>query len=200
MKTIIASVQGTSAYSQSKAYEVDKLPGEGFDDYEKRTWRNRMHVNEQGEVYIPPMAVKNALAEAAKFLSIGVPGKGKATYTKNFEAGVMCIEPALLGVKAADVDYERLFVPTDGRRGSGKRVYKCFPLIPPGWQTTFEFLVLDDTVLQSWSGNKEQTVFEYVLNATGSFIGLGRFRPRNNGFYGRFKVTDFAISEMAMAA
>lgn len=194
MKVVMASVVGVSPYSQSKSYEVEKLQGEGPDDYEKRTWRNRIHVDSNGEVFIPPMAFKNALNDAAKFLSIGVPGKGKATYTKNFEAGVLAFETAKLGIMAADVQCERLFVPSDGRPGGGKRVYKYFPVIPEGWNADFSFYVADETVLQtSVEGNF--TVFEHVLRRTGQFIGIGRFRPRNRGYYGRFEVKEFTIVE-----
>lgn len=194
MKTVIASIEGISPYSQSKSYEVEKLQGEGPDDYEKRTWRNRLHVDRHGMVYIPPMALKNALAETAKFLSIQVPGKGKSTYTKHFEAGVLAIEPATLGIKAEDVECERLFVPSDGRPGGGKRVHKYFPLIQAGWRADFTFIVLDETVLQT-SVEGDFTVFEHVLRRTGQFIGIGRFRPRNRGFYGRFVVNEFVLPE-----
>jgi hypothetical protein len=199
VKTVIASIEGMSPYSQSKSYEVDKLQGEGFDDYEKRTWRNRLHVDAKGIVFIPPMAFKNALSETAKFLSISIPGKGKATYTKHFEAGVLAVEPPSLGIRAEDVQGERLFVPADGRRGSGKRVYKYFPMIPPGWKCDVVFLIVDDTVLQT-SINGDFTVFEDVLRKCGQFVGIGRFRPRNNGFYGRFEVKEVAILEGLAAA
>jgi hypothetical protein len=193
MKTIIADVEGVSPYSQSRSYEVDKEQGEGPDDYEQRTWRNRLHWDDRG-VFIPPMAFKNALGDAAKFLAIPVPGKGKATYTKNFEAGVLAVEPAYLGIKPEDVVREKLFVPSDGRPGGGKRVYKYFPRIEAGWKAQFQFLILDETVLQtSVEGNF--TVFEYVLMRCGQFIGIGRFRPRNRGFYGRFAVLKLAIVE-----
>jgi len=194
MKTVIATVEGVSPYSQSKSYEVDKLQGEGPDDYERRTWRNRLHVNDKGQVFIPPMGYKNALAETAKFLSISIPGKGKSTYTKHFEAGVLAVEPAYLGVEGKDVQCERLFVPSDGRPGGGKRVYKYFPVIPAGWRTDFVFLVLDDTILQT-SVEGDFTVFEHVLRRSGQYIGIGRFRPKNRGFYGRYSIEDFAITE-----
>lgn len=194
MKTVIASVEGVSPYSQSKSYETDKLQGEGFDDYERRTWRNRMHVNQRGEVFIPPMSYKNALAETAKFLSIGIPGKGKSTYTKHFEAGILAVEPAPLGILASEVGYERVFVPADGRPGGGKRVHKMFPFIPAGWKADFNFLILDETVLQQ-SVEGTGTVFEHVLRRTGQYVGIGRFRPKNRGFYGRFQINDLAIVE-----
>ena len=37
-----------------------------------------------------------------------------------------------------------------------------------------------------------EKVKEYLIHA-GQFIGIGRFRPRNNGFYGRFKVNSFNV-------
>ena len=33
-----------------------------------------------------------------------------------------------------------------------------------------------------------EEVFRYHLEQAGTFIGIGRFRPRNNGYYGRFKL------------
>ena len=201
VKQVIASVEGLSPYSQGRSYEVERLQGEGYDDYERRTWRERLHVDAKGEVFIPPMAQKNTLAETAKFLSLGVPGRGKSTYTKHFEAGVLCVEPAMLGIHKDHVVCERLFVPADGRPGSGKRVHKYFPVIAPGWRTDFNFLVLDETVLQTWPATGE-SVFRFVLERCGQYVGIGRFRPRNRGFYGRFAVREFAIidDELAKAA
>jgi len=129
MATAVCKLESISPYSQSKHYEVDKLEKESNQDYEKRTWRERCHADANGELFIPPMAFKNSIAEAAKYLSETIKGKGKATYTKHFEAGVMVMEPLPLGIKKADVLGEWLFVPSDGKRGSGSRVSKCFPCI-----------------------------------------------------------------------
>lgn len=92
----------------------------------------------------------------------------------------MVMEPAPLDVNKQDVDGEWLFVPADGKRGSGKRVEKRFPVIPAGWIATFTVYVLDDIITKD-------VLVEHV-GAAGKFIGIGRFRPRNNGFYGRFAV------------
>ena len=36
---------------------------------------------------------------------------------------------------------------------------------------------------------EELTPVEFhILREAGKFIGIGRFRPRNNGYYGRFDV------------
>lgn len=185
MKTATVRLSSISPYSQSRAHITPKLMDkdgnviEGANDYERRTWRERLHVNEEGLIFIPPMAFKNCLSEAAKFLSESVPGKGKATWTKHFEAGVLVVTPLVLSLKKDDCPSEDLFVPSDGRRGGGSRVWKQFPIIHK-WDGEVEFLVLDDRITPP--------VFEKHIKTGGSLIGIGRFRPRNNGFYGRFEV------------
>ena len=179
MKTATVQLRGVSPYSQSKHYQTEKLQKESAKDYEARTWRDRMHATDDGHVFIPPMSFKNCLSEAAKFLSIQIPGKGKSTYTKHIEAGVLVTDALVLDVKKDEVPGEWLFVPADGVRGSGKRVEKCFPVIHE-WKGEVTFHILDETVTED--------VFKNILEQAGAFIGIGRFRPRNNGFYGRFKV------------
>jgi hypothetical protein len=181
MKTVIAQLKSVSAYSQSRHYDVPRLDKESNDDYEKRTWRERCHVNVDGFIVIPSMAAKNMLSETAKYLSLQIRGKGKQTYTKNFEAGVLVMDPLVLPITKDAVLEERLFVPSNGRRGSGSRVWKSFPIIHD-WAGAFTFYILDETITE--------TIFEHHLREGGKFIGLGRFRPRNNGCYGRFTVED----------
>ena len=187
MKTLTVKLHSVSPYSQSRYYIRELDQGESQDDNYRRTWRNHLHADKNGVVFIPPNSLKNCLSEAAKFLSISVPSKGKATYTKNFEAGVMVATPASLGINRDEVEMEALFLPSDGRRGGPKRVMKYYPIIPE-WETEAEFVILDETVLQTSAKDKTRTVFQDVLEGAGQFIGLGRFRPRNNGFYGRFNV------------
>lgn len=183
MKIVECDLIGVAPISFSAPIQSKKNTGESHDAFEERTWRERLHVK-NGEVFIPPMALKNCLSEVAKFLSETVPGKGKATYTKHFEAGVMVIDELMLGIKAKDVAGERLFVPSDGRRGGTTRVWKTFPVIPE-WKTHAIIYLLDPIL-----ADKPAKVKEY-LDYAGQFIGLGRFRPRNNGFYGRFKIENF---------
>jgi hypothetical protein len=183
MKTYRATLTGHSPYSQSRHYTVDKLDREQPDAYERRTWRGRMHVDEHGHVFIPPMAIKNCLSEAAKFLGLQIKGKQKCTYTKHFEAGVIVLDPIGLGIVANDVQGESLFVPASGKRGDGKRVDRIFPFIPPGWSGEASIVVIDQTITAE--------ILELHLVEAGNLIGIGRFRPRNNGYYGRFKVSEF---------
>lgn len=180
MKEAVATLRSVSPYSQTRYYtDPPKGPKESARDYEARTWRERLHYLPDGRVYIPPMAFKNCLSEAAKFLGRQIPGKGKSTYTKHFEAGVLVMDPLVLGIKKDDVPGTWLFVPSDGKRGGGTRVEKCFPTIHE-WTGDVTFHVLDDTITPE--------VFEEHLAEAGKFIGIGYFRPRNNGYWGRFKV------------
>ncbi len=177
MKLAECKLESATPYSQGRYYKTEKLPKELDAAYEERTWRERCHVNKDGLIIIPPMAFTNSLKEAARYLSLPIPGKNKQTFTKNFEAGVLVSEPLVLPIRKDEVLPEWLFVPSDGRRGGGRRVEKCFPLIPE-WKGTVLFHILDDIITKD--------IFEKVLLTSGSLIGIGRFRPRNMGYYGRF--------------
>jgi hypothetical protein len=191
MRIATAHLRSLAPYGQSRYHNTDKLEKESSKDFEVRTWRNRLHTNAKGEVFMPSMAFKNCLAEAAKYLSIQIPGKGKATYTKHFEAGVLVTDGLNLGVQKEEVDGLWLFVPADGRRGGGKRVEKCFPVIQE-WSGQVTFYVLDETITEE--------IFSYVLKQAGQFIGVGFFRPRNNGYFGRFTVDKIDWAEQEEAA
>lgn len=190
MLKVECDLVGTAPIGFSVPIQSQRKTGEGHDAFEERTWRERMHVTPTGEVFIPPTALKNCLAEVAKYLSESVPGKGKSTYTKHFEAGVMVTDPMLLGVKAKDVPGLRLFVPASGKRGDGKRVWKTFPVLQT-WQVHATIYVLDPVLI-----DKPEKIHEYLEHA-GKFIGMGFFRPRNNGYFGRFAVENFKHHKVA---
>ena len=179
MIVVKVELKSVSPYSQSRHYETPKLEKESAADYEKRTWKERCHVDGTDHIFIPPMSFKNCISEAAKYLSVQIPGKGKTTFTKHFEAGLLVADPLVLDITKEQIQGEWYFVPADGKRGGGKRVMKCFPVILE-WSGTITFYVLDETITQE--------VFRYHLEQAGKFIGIGRFRPRNNGFYGRFEI------------
>lgn len=188
MKTALCKLMSNGPYSQGRHYKVEKLPKELDGAYEERTWRERCHTNQDGYIIIPPMVFANSLKEAAKYLSLPIPGEARKTFTKHFEAGVMVNEPITLPIKQEDVEPEWLFVPSNGQRGGGTRVEKCFPLIRE-WKGSVLFYILDDIIVKD--------AFEQVLRASGNLIGIGRFRPRNLGWYGRFKVLEIDWKENA---
>lgn len=178
MKIYTVKITGKSTLSFGKYVQEQKKEKEKPGDYELRTWREKMHYDSKGIIYVPPMMLKNALSSAAKYRGEQIPGKGKANYTKHFEAGIFINEPMSLGIKKDKVECESLYVPSDGKRGGGTRVIKHFPKINEGWQGIIDILVIDEVITRD--------VLERHLQDAGNFIGIGRFRPRNNGYYGRF--------------
>ena len=190
MRQAIVTIKGISPYSPSGYINPELHPkksGERSDEYEKRVWRERIHADDNGEVWIPPMAFKNGIASAASFLGERIQGKGQKTYTKLFEAGIMVMDHLPLGVKKADVPGDWLFVPADGKRGGGKRVLKCFGRVMP-WGGAITFHVLHESITPD--------VFQRHLDCFGAFVGIGRFRPQNNGYFGRFSVEKITWKEM----
>lgn len=191
MKIVVATLKSVSPYSQSRYHDTPHLEKESHNDYEVRTWRERLNYTSDGRVFIPAMAFKKALDSAASFLSMKIKGRKNQTYTKHFKAGVLVTEGLVLPHLKDEVPGETLFVPSDGKSGGGSRVKKTFPVIQQ-WEGDVTFYILDDTITEE--------VFEQHLREAGNFIGLGRFRPEKGGFYGRFTVEKITWSEQRAAA
>lgn len=172
-------LKSISQLSWSRHHGVPKIEREPTDKYELRTWLERFHYDNENHILIPAEAFKKCLANAARFLSESIPGRGKATYTKRFEAGIMVLEPMRLAQTRNEVKDECAFVPSDGRPGGGKRVLKHFPYIE-AWEGTLKVHIFDPEITQE--------VFRRHLKAAGMFVGVGRFRPRQGGAYGRFEI------------
>lgn len=196
MKIVKARLKSVSPLSMSKALGEPKLPNESDDDYERRVWRERMHHDSDGMVFIPPMSLLKPLQAAAQYGSLKIPGERSATYTKHFLQGIFCMEPIPLGVHIDDVPGEWLFLDANGKKGKGSsgRVFRCMPRIDH-WEGTLVIHVVDEKVLHSHPENKKITVLEHFLRLAGSTQGVGRFRPERGGFYGRFVVESFEIME-----
>lgn len=180
MKTCIAHLKSAAPLSQSAYVSPDlKKPKETHADFEQRIWIEKAHIDEDGQIFIPPMAFKQSLDAAAKYLSIQIPGRGKATYTKHFVSGVLCFKPVMLGLKQDAITPNEVLCNADGVRGSGKRVMRIFPEIR-AWSADVEFTILDDTITED--------VFLRVLEEAGKLIGVGQFRPQNGGYKGRWNI------------
>ncbi len=177
MKTAQVKITGVAPIAFGRFHNTEFLERELSDAHEKRTWREKAHVDEAGNVYLTPMMLKNCLSEAPKFIGAQIPGKGKSTYTKHFEAGVMVTDPIYVGIKKDDLLPLWLHVPSDGKRGGTKRVQKCFPIIHQ-WGGDATIYILDEII--------DRDVLQRFLTVAGQFIGMGSLRVRNNGLFGRF--------------
>lgn len=190
MRTVSVKIEGISPLMGGRYYEQDfpRNPKEPYDDYEKRTWKNRLHTNSEGHVILPPDSFRQAVIAQAKRMSI--KKKGAQTYTKDFKSGLLSgsdyvnlIEPGSGNkIHQQDIKGTTRFVPSDGVSGSGKRVMKTFPLVEK-WTAEVELHILDDGL--------PQDVVESVIAESGRFTGLGAMRPSNGGTHGRFKIKEF---------
>lgn len=180
MRQVTVRISGSAPYSASRAHEAEKLPKETPDAYEARTWMQKAHIKD-GKVYIPQMAFKIGLDRAAKMLGRQIPGKGKATYTKFFESGVIVTDPVFIA-KEEDMLCERIHANADGVRGSGKRVWRKFPRFDT-WRGKVVFHIISDEITKD--------VFEEAVKYAGMAVGVGRFRPERGGFFGRYTVEGF---------
>lgn len=178
------TIVGVTPYSQSAPLRSEKRKDESNDDYDIRCWREHMHLTPDGRLFVPAMGVKFGLTAACMWIGDKIEGRGSSTYTARFEGGVMVTDQAFpLNVAADDVKPELLFMNADGKRGGGKRVWRRFPTIPPGWRAEGSFVVLDGLI--------DEARFLLTLETMGKFVGVGRFRPQKGGFYGRFNVENF---------
>jgi len=175
------TVKLTSAapLTQSRKHNEPKLDKELADAYEKRTWRNKAHVGESGFIEIPGFALKCAVVAAAKYAGDQIPGKGKNTWTKKFQCGLIIPENAVTDCKPSAITPIEINANVDGVRGSGKKVTRTFPQLLK-WTATVPVLVVDEILTKE--------VLTTYLTAAGQFIGVGQYRPENGGNNGRFSV------------
>lgn len=183
MKQAVCKLVSLAPVQQSKYINSPKKDKETAQDHEARCWKERAHVGPKGKIILPAMGFRHCITDAARFLgsagALQIPGRGKATYTKHFEAGIMVLNDVETKYTLDTVKPLWLFVPSDGKRGGGTRVQKCFPVIDE-WAGELTVNVLDDTITEE--------VFERVIREAGNFIGIGAWRVQNRGMYGRFLV------------
>jgi hypothetical protein len=130
------------------------------------------YSDDQG-FYMPSDHLRGALIGAGAMVKSKVGNSRKSM--KNIVAAMFFIEEEKLRMPK---EYE-----IDKRSAVNKNIKARVICIRPKWaqlKIEFTLLVDNDTITDS-------TVKEIVENA-GQYIGVGSFRPTNNGMYGRFKV------------
>ena len=162
--------------------------------FDARTWRKKIHVDKDDNVYLQPFALKNALESAAKWMSMPIPSEGKKTFTRRFQSGTLVVKRMYLKdwdgkqILLEDVKLKELPVPSDGKRGSGKRVVRAFPYVEE-WQLDAEIFVLDEKI--------DENVMLLHLETVAMFIGFGSMRVENGGINGRSSVESFSLNGQA---
>lgn len=190
MNLATVRLKSTTTYSQSRYLppELAKKEDEDWNDYEERVWRDKAHINDDGYVFIPAMQLQFAIAASGRFMKMKVKGEGNARYGAYFESGILITDDIVLDIKKEDTRGQWFPCHADGKRGSGTRVPRKFPMMDK-WEATVQIYVLNPKLFE--------TVVREHIKATGNFMGIGRFRPSRGGTNGRFTLEDMAWEEYA---
>ena len=187
-----ATLRSISPISFGAPIITEMKTGEGHVAFAERTWQEKIHVDEKGRVFMPPSAIKICLETAAQsFVKMSIPGEKGATYSKRFKAGLLSLQPIIFftgdrPATVADCRPLKLFVPSDGKRGSGSRVWRFFPTLD-SWQAQITLHVVDLKITEK--------VLETHLREAGKFVGMGSIRAEGGGVHGRFEVVEFACGD-----
>lgn len=191
--------RGMTTMLYGKQIFAVRRPEEKHDQFEERTWRERIVKDEDGNCAISSEAVLRSLFWAAKWLSEKL--EKQKTYAARFLSGVIS-EQAFFPLRDIHGNLIRpeslkgitLSVPSDGRRGGTKRVQRTFPIVPAGWWFNGSLLVLDEAITED--------VFARHMQTAGTYDGHGAMRRGKGGPNGMYLVEDviFSTAKGAWAA
>ncbi len=134
----------------------------------------KLNKGEDVPAYIPADHIKGALIGAGAMVKSKVGNSRKSM--KNIVAAMFFIEQD-------HIPFTGKFS-IDKRSAVNKNVKARIICVRPkwsDWKASFTLNVDNDTITES-------TIKDILVNA-GNYIGIGSYRPTNNGSFGRFKVT-----------
>lgn len=135
--------------------------------------------NEAGQNYIPADQIRGSFINAGSFSKAKVGNARKSM--KNIVAAMFIVEPEEIIIPHYDT--------IDKRSAVNKNVKARVIVIRPKWTTweaEFNLRVDNDTITP-------ETVKEIISNA-GNYVGIGSFRPTNNGYFGRYKIENITAT------
>lgn len=128
--------------------------------------------NADGKCYIPSDQIRGALIGAGTYMKAKVGGRAKSM--KIIVAAMFIPVPEQILLP----DYDAI----DKRSAVNRNVKARVIAIRPkwmNWQVEFDLQVYEDSITK-------ETV-EQLFKYAGSYVGIGSFRPTNNGMFGRFE-------------
>lgn len=189
MKTFKVKIKGVTPYMQHrmddiKLEEWEKKRGlimERDDVAKEDIVRAEYHCyrNGNGKCYIPADQLRGSFIGAGSMVKAKVGGRSKSM--KQVVAAMFMVTPDHIEIP----DFDSI----DKRSAVNKNVKARVMVIRPKWtewEADFKLNVMNDTITND-------TVKSIIENA-GDYIGIGSFRPTNNGMFGRFQVEEFTYS------
>lgn len=131
--------------------------------------------NKDGHCYIPAEQLRIAMINGGTYLKSKVGSKTKSM--KGIIAAVMRISPEEILLP----DYDQI----DKRSAVNRNVKARVMVIRPKW---YEWSAEFDMILDNGTLIKE--MLTELITVTGNYVGIGSYRPTNNGYFGRFKLID----------
>ena len=135
--------------------------------------------NGNGKCYIPADQIRGTLINAGSAVKAKVGGRSKSM--KQVVAAMFMVTPDHIELP----DFDTI----DKRSAVNRNVKARVIVIRPKWSTwevEFTLNVMNDTTTA-------ETV-RAILDYAGDYVGIGSFRPTNNGMFGRFEVKEFLLS------
>ena len=185
-----AQLESITAYSQSKRVNIVKRDDQDHDAAESEHWREKIHRNKDGFVIIPGNQFMECLKNVDRFVKQKISGGRGASYGKYLATGVQVLNGIALPYKWDEVEGEWLNMDSNGKKGSGTRVPRCFPLIPQ-WEGEVTYFIKPGATMPA-------DVFRRYLDGCGLLVGIGRWRPERGGSYGMFRVVDMSWASCTM--
>ena len=182
MKEFKVTIEGVTPYMQHRMDDLKledweknrKLIIERDDIAKADAIRAEFHsYNDKDGFFIPSEHLVGSFINAGALVKSKV-GNGKKSM-KNIVAGMFSIKEPKLRLSK---DYE-----IDKRSAVNRNIKARIIVVRPKWNTwesTFTLQVDNDTITK-------ETV-EQIITYAGQYIGIGSFRPTNNGRFGRFKL------------
>lgn len=134
--------------------------------------------NGNGKCFIPADQIRGALIGAGTYVKAKVGGRAKSM--KQIVAAMFMVNPDHIELP----DYDQI----DKRSAVNRNVKARVICVRPKWsvwEVEFTLLVMNDTLTQE--------TIKSILEYAGDYVGIGSFRPTNNGMFGRFEIKEFAL-------
>ena len=131
--------------------------------------------NLDSQCFIPSEHLRQSFINAGAFVKSKVGNARKSM--KNVVAAMFMVSPEEITIP----DYDLI----DKRSAVNKNVKARIISIRPkwsNWKVTFTLLVDNDTITTN--------TIEEIINYAGSYVGIGSYRPTNNGYFGRFELVE----------
>ena len=182
MKEFKVTIEGITPYMQHRmddvALELNEknrqfiVENKNVNEEDFKKALARSYFDDKG-YYIPAEHMQGALINAGSFLKSKVGNAKKSM--KNIVAAMFSLKEP------------KLYLPDtftiDKRSAVNKAIKGRVITVRPKWEqwdATFTLRVDNDTITK-------ETITELVT-AAGNYVGIGSFRPTNNGMFGRFSV------------